>query len=148
MPMQGTGRTTLESWIAVHRPLFEMWRLEQLVDGRRAQIGYRLELTALCPRSGCRGACCADVEIWERLAEVARTVAPDDHAELELEIEPYDASHRCGPDTSWAPAVRLTAQVVHREHYFEEVDADDRRILGDVEERLAALRILQGCVAA
>jgi len=148
MPHQVNARTTLESWIALHRPLFEVWRFQHLVDGRRVQIGYELELTALCPRSGLRGACCEDVVIWERLAEVARKVAPDDDEELELEVEPYDASHRCGPDTSWAPAVRLTARVVHRERYFEEVDAQDRRTLGDIEDRLATLGIHAGCVAA
>jgi len=141
-------RRTFEDWVDDHRPLFELWRLEQLVDGRRVQIGYQLELTALCPRRGSRGACCTDVEIWERLSEVARKVAPEADDALELEIEPYDASHRCGPDTSWAPAVRLTAQVVHRDDYFGAVDAGDRRILAEVEGRLDALRVQRGCVAA
>jgi len=148
MPNQGATKATLESWIARHHPLFELWRLQQLVEGRRVQIGYELELTALCPRSGLSGACCDDAEIWERLATVARRVAPEHDEELELEVEPFDASYRCGPDTSWAPAVRLIAQVVHRDRYFEAVDAEDRRILGDVEDRLAALGVHRGCVAA
>jgi hypothetical protein len=131
---------TLRAWIQEHRVCWELSPRFELHGPRRLQVGFDLTLFARHPdtfedKPGCE-ACWRH---YETLREIALAVLPKSGHPMFCQVAPFDAAVHLRSETSWTLEIELTVAILHRGATFAEVDADDRRCVGAIQEELRKL---------
>lgn len=137
---------TTRTWAESNRAAWELVPLVEMVRGERRHVGYLLNLYARIP-----------VEIppsperaravratWDRLRDIALSLAGLGQEGETVEVAPFDAAGRLRPENQFEPEVLLEARVVHADRYLDEVAADEREHLRPLEERLRELGMRPG----
>jgi len=129
------------AWAEQNKAAWELAPLVEMHRGQRVQVGFELELYARIPIGIAAGdeRQEAVVAIWDRLRQIAESIAPEEPAHSRLDVEAFDAAGRLRPETGFAPEVLLKARIFHASDYFEPASADERRLLRPLEERLREL---------
>lgn len=129
---------TVAAWALEVKAAFELVPLFELVHGQRAQVGFELDLYARIP-GGLAAPDTVVEPIWQRLREIAESLAPLAGEQGRLEVEPFDRADRLRPETGFAPEVLLRARVFQGARYLEAVADDERARLRPIEARLVTL---------
>jgi hypothetical protein len=134
------------AWAEKNKAAWELCPLVEMLRGERVQVGFELELYARIPSGmGDEERQEAVVAIWDRLRQIAESIAPEEPAHARLEVEPFDAAGRLRPETGFAPEVLLKARIFHASDYFEPASADERQGLRPLEDRLRELGLRPKC---
>jgi hypothetical protein len=135
------------AWAEKNKAAWEVCPLVEMHRGERVQVGFELSLYARIPTETAAGEDRQDavVAIWDRLCQIAESIAPAEPARARLEVEPFDAAGRLRPETGFAPEVLLKARIFHASDYFEPAEADERKFVRPLEERLHELGLRQKC---
>jgi len=133
------------TWAEENKAAWELVPLIEMHRGARVQVGFELELYARIPTGIPPDAERRDavVGIWDRLRQIAESLAPEEPKDDRLEVDPFDAAGRLRPETGFAPEVLLKARIFHASDYFEPTGADERQHLRPLEERLHELGLRQ-----
>lgn len=136
----------LQELVGRYRVCWDVWPEEAMVDGRRQQIGFELELSGTHPPEvknaspGCRS--CR--EVFSGLRQIAEHILPSKaDRPSEYVISSYDPSIRYSQKRGSRPDISLTIKIVHRRG-LGPVDECEQRCLKVMEERLAALGASKG----
>jgi hypothetical protein len=134
------------AWAKQNRAAWELTPLVEMHEGRAVQVGFRLHLYARVPTeirpSPERRA--AIIATWDRMREITDSLVAVEPPGTEVEIGPYDAEERYRRENGFRPEVRLEARIVHKDDYFEAVDAEDRDRLRPLEQKLRELGLRPG----
>lgn len=128
------------AWAAENRACWELVPLVERHQGQAVQVGFELSLFARIPdlhASDERPA--AVVALWDRLRDVALSLAPLVGGDARIEVDPFDAAGRLRPETQFAAEVMLQARIFHSSDYFAPASAADREHLRPLERRLGEL---------
>jgi hypothetical protein len=129
-----------KAWAAENRACWEIVPLVEMYQEKAVQVGFELSLFARIPdlpASHERPA--AVVALWDRLRDVAESLAPLVVGDARIEVDPFDAAGRLRPETQFAAEVMLQARIFHSSDYFAPASAADREHLRPLEQRLAEL---------
>ena len=142
--VQPTG--FLQELVRRYRVCWDEWPEEMMVDGKRRQIGFELELSGTHPpevknpNPGCHYC----QEIFSALSEIAAYILPSkSDRPSEYVIGSYEQSIRYSRKRGSRPDISLTIKIIHRQG-FGPVDECERRCLAEMEKRLAALGVSSG----
>ncbi len=132
----------LRDWVEAHRVCWEATEHRELTPGGVHAIGYDIVLMAQCAGPGpCDPGGAGSVEIYERLAEIAKRVSAADARES-VSLRPFQASFHLRRETQWAPEVQLVMEIRHRHaDYFGPLDAGEKSCLSRIEGSLTALGV-------
>ena len=138
--MSGVG-SDVGAWARTHEASFEVAPLVEMVKGRQVQVGFTLGLYARLPLETGPGPerQAAAAEIWERLRDIAQSLAPKEGRRAGVEVEGHRAAAVFQPEGQMLPEVALNARVFHDHDYFKEVTVDEEARLRDVIRRLTDL---------
>jgi len=134
------------AWARSNRAAWELLPLVEMVRGEKRQVGYVLNLYARIPvempPSPERDR--AVLATWDRLREIAVSLAGLGREGEQVEVAPFDAAGRLRPENALEPEVLLQARIVHPSRYLEEVSSDERKHLDPLEQRLRGLGMRPG----
>jgi hypothetical protein len=129
-----------KAWAAEHKVCWEITPLVERHKGEQVQVGYDLSLFARIPGMATDDGRAAGVQaVWERLEEIAQSLAPLVAGDGRIEVDPFEEAGRLRPETQFAPEVMLQARLFHSSDYFAPASATDREGLRPIEQRLAEL---------
>jgi hypothetical protein len=133
------------SWAEANRAAWELGPLVVLEQGQPVTIGYELQLFARVPTglppSAERER--AVIAVWDRLNEIAGSLAPLLGEAGRSEVEPWDAASRLRPETEYAPEVLLVARLYHAKNALAPATDADRERVRALEQHLAGLGLRQ-----
>ena len=129
--------TELRHIVAHRQACYEVWPDWAMVNGRRIQVGFELDLCASVSRPG-DGPC---VEIYQELKRIAGFVLPHDPDEVELEVAPFDNSTHESSRRNFHPEIVLAVRILHKRAFEQPVDACEERCLRQIESALQQLGI-------
>lgn len=130
----------LRGWIQEYRICWECSPLVEMHEQHRVQIGFELHLFAQHPGQGAQGPGCSLCrELYNELRELALFALPTDVRPSRYEIDPYRPAFHYRAETNRVPECQLTLRVLHREGYFEPIDACETRCADEITSRLCAL---------
>jgi 2-alkenal reductase len=136
----------LEELVRRYQVCWDVWPEEAMVDGKRRQIGFELELSGTHPPEvkNASPGCDHCQEIFGALLEIAEHILPSksDRPSKYL-IGPYEHSIRYSQKRGSRPDISLTIKIVHRQG-LGPVDECEQRCLKVMEERLVALGASEG----
>jgi len=127
-------------WAAANKACWEVTPLIEKHKGELVQVGYDLSLFARIPGMPAgeeRHA--AILALWDRLQEVAQSLAPLLGSDGRIDVEPFEEAGRLRPETQYEPELMLQARLFHPADYFAPASAADRERLRPIEERLGEL---------
>jgi len=135
--------TELRSMIDRYRICYEVWPDWAIVDDKKVQVGFELDLCAGCgkappPSSPDES---PELETFEQLQDFVSAVLPSATTGTDFEILPWDSSVHQSPRRGFRPEVVLGVQIVHKHGAEGPVDDCEQRCLHDVEQRLKQLGI-------
>jgi len=118
-----------------HEICYEVWPEWAIVDGRRVQVGFEVDICAAArhdyPEAG----------QFENLKELASSVLPTDQAAPDFEILPFDNSIHESPRRGFRPEIVLGVHIVQKRGVDQEVDEREQQFLHEVERRLHKLGV-------
>jgi hypothetical protein len=127
-------------WAERTKASWEITPLIEMERGVQVQVGFDLELFARLPTDLPAGPDrAAEEALWDRLREIAESLAPLAGADSRVEVDPFDDATRLRPETRFAPEILLTARLFHGPNLLEPVRPGDRERLRPLEERLREL---------
>jgi len=127
-------------WAAANKACWEVTPLIEKHHGELLHVGYDLSLFARIPGMPAgeeRHA--AIIALWDRLQEVAQSLAPLLGGDGRIDVDPFEEAGRLRPETQFAPEVMLQARLFHSSDYFAPVSSADRERLRPIEGRLTEL---------
>jgi hypothetical protein len=124
----------LAELIQHHQICYEVWPEWAMVDGRRVQIGFEVDLCAAARDE-------PDPSQFEQLKELAASVLTGDQSTTDFEILPFDNSVHESPRRGFRPEVVLGVQILHKHGSEQPVDDCEQQCLRDLEHRLRKLGI-------
>ncbi len=136
----------LQELVRRHQVCWEVWPEETMVDGRRRQIGFELELSGTHPPevNNASPGCDHCRNVFSALLDVAEYILPSrSDRPSEYIIGGYEPSVRYSPKRGFRPDVSLTIKIVHRQG-FGPVDDCEQRCLKVMEDRLRTLGACPG----
>ncbi len=125
----------LRELIERHQVCYEVWPEWAIVDGRRVQVGFELDLCAAAPRDD------PDPSRFDNLKELADSVLSAAPVKADFAILPFDNSIHESPRRGFRPEVVLGVHIAHQHGEDHEVDAIEQQFLHDVERRLRELGV-------
>lgn len=118
-----------------------MWPDWALVDGRKVQVGFELELCEACPTATERSSTVSAYQDWaatfDNLKRIARAIVPRGNAVATAQLLPYDHSLHESPRRGFRPEVTLTIRIRHSNGSDEPVDDCEKSYLRLMEQRLS-----------
>lgn len=132
---------TLREWINEHSVCWECSPMVEMYEGQRAQVGFELNLFGRHPTRGisASGGFSEGQAVYRKLREIALFALPNEVRPSRYEIDPYHASIYFRPENGLTPEVQLTIRVLHRQQYFDPIDACESRCANEITARLCAL---------
>jgi len=127
-----------QAWAKDNKACWEITPLVEKLDGRLVQVGYDLSLFVRVPGMPAgdeRHA--AILALWDRLQEIARSLAPLLGGGGRIEVDPFEEAGRLRPETQFAAEIMLQARLFHAS--FAPASQADRERLRPLEQRLAEL---------
>src|SRR5215472_9504718 len=124
----------LEELIQHHQICYEVWPQWAMVEGRKVQVGFEVDLCAATRNE-------PDPGQFENLKELAASILPRDQSTTGFEILPFDNSIHESPRRHFRPEVVLGVQIVHKHGSEQPVDDCEQQCLHDLEGRLRKLGI-------
>jgi hypothetical protein len=128
------------AWAAENRACWETMPLFEREHGQAVQVGFELSLFARIPDmpdgDERRAAIYA---LWDRLQELAQSLAPLLGGEGRVEVDAFDAAGRLRPETQFAPEIMVQARLFQSPGSSGPLPAADREWLRPVEHRLVEL---------
>jgi hypothetical protein len=134
-------KSDLAAWARDHEVCFELGPLVEMVKGRRVQVGFTLGLYARLPLKTGPGPEreAAARAIWERLREIAQSLAPRKGSRARVEVEGPRAAAFFDPGGRLLPEIAFNARVSHGDDYFAEATAGEEERLRSVTRRLTEM---------
>ncbi len=138
--MSGEGSDLVE-WARAHEACYELGPLVEMVKGRKVQVGFTLGLYARLPTGTGPGPAreAAAKAIWEKLREIAQSLAPQKGSRARVEVEGLRAAAFFAPEGQMRPEVAFNARVSHGDEYFTEVKTAEEKKLHEVTRRLTEM---------
>jgi hypothetical protein len=131
---------TRGGWAERTKACWEVTPLVEMHGGARVQVGFDLSLFARIPDMPASDERVRAIEaIWDRLVEIAESLAPLLGASGRVEVTPFDLAARLRPETRFAPEVMLQARLVHPSDHLAPPSEADRDRVRPIEEHLAGL---------
>jgi len=129
-----------KAWAAENKACWEVTPLVERHKGEQVQVGYDLSLFARIPEMPAGDVRAAAVQaLWDRLEEIAQSLAPLVAGDGRIEVDPFEEARRLRPETQFAPEVMLQARLFHSSDYFAPASSTDREGLRPIEQRLSEL---------
>ena len=132
--------------VSRYRVCWDVWPEETMVDGKRQQIGFELELSGTHPPEvkNATPGCQYCHEVFSALRQIAEHILPSkSDRPSEYVISTYDPSIRYSRSRGSRPDISLTIKIVHRRG-LGPVDECEQRCLKVMEEGLADLGASKG----
>ncbi len=128
-------------WAEQAKAAWEVTPLIEMERGQQVQVGFDLELFVRFPPDLPPGPerRAAVLALWDRMREIAESLAPLAGADARVEVDPFDEATRLRPETQFAPEILLTARLYHGSDLMAPVQPGDRERLRPLEERLHEL---------
>lgn len=132
---------TLREIVERHRVCWEEWPEFTMVNRKRAQIGFELELSGAHETGaehvspGCEH--CR--RIFLGLVEIADWIQPKENRPSRHEVESHQQALRYSQRRNYRPDVNLTIRILHREEGLRPVDPCEERCLAEMEHRLGEI---------
>jgi len=128
-------------WAEQAKAAWEVTPLIEMERGQQVQVGFDLELFVRFPPGMPPGPerRAAVLALWDRMREIAESLAPLAGADARVEVDPFDEATRLRPETQFAPEILLTARLYHGSDLLAPVQPGDRERLRPLEERLHEL---------
>lgn len=131
---------TIQDWAARTKACWEVTPLVEIRQGARVQVGSDLSLFARIPDMPASDERVRAIEaIWDRLREIAESLAPLLGASGRVDVAAFDLAARLRPETRFAPEVMLQARLVHASDSSATPSEAGRDGLKPLEEQLARL---------
>ena len=129
------------TWAQQSKAAWEVTPLIEMEKGSAVQVGFELSLFARVPTDQPPGPEReAAVEgLWDRMREIAESLAPLAGADARVEVDPFDEATRLRPETQFAPEILLSARLFHGSNLLAPVEPGDRELLKPLEDRLHEL---------
>jgi hypothetical protein len=139
-----------------HKVVFEIRPAYAIVEDRRRQIGFDVEIYGTHGQGVLDGhepqptpGCASCVAVWDDLHEIANAVRPPEDRETGYYVEPFDHALRYftkrRPSANRdRPDVELNIEVRHREGFNREVDACESRCVQEIVAGLRDLGVQEG----
>lgn len=132
---------TLRGWIQEHNVCWECSPMVERYEGKRAQVGFELNLFGRQPS---RGVLASEESseghvLYQKLKEIALFALPKDERPSRYEIDGYREAIYFRPESGSIPEHQLTVRVLHREAYFDPIDACETKCASEIQDRLRAL---------
>jgi hypothetical protein len=118
------------------RACYEVWPDWALVNSRRVQDGFEVDLYA-GPEGLAAGAC---LGIYEELRQIAIAVLPRDAGDAALEVLAFDNAIHESPNRQFRPEVVVGLRIF-KKGIGEPLDASERRCLREIERALRQLGV-------
>jgi hypothetical protein len=122
---------------------YEVWPDWALVEGRKVQVGFEVDLCA--DAEGLGGEPC--VGIYEELKQIATAVLPRDAGEAEFDVLPFDNSFHESPRRSFRPEIVLALRILHRRGFDRPLDDCEKQCLRQIEATLKQLGLTRKLAA-
>ena len=137
----------LRDWIQEHSVCWESSPMVEMYEGRRTQVGFELNLFGRHPAlvHSASGRNSEGLALYQKLKAIALFSLPSEIRPSRYEIDPYHAALHFRPENGLTPEIQLTIRVLHREQYFDPIDACESRCANEITARLCALGA-QKCV--
>jgi hypothetical protein len=116
---------------------YEVWPEWAMVNDRRVQVGFELDLCANAGRPG--GG--PDVEVYDELKQIAAFVLPHDPGDAEFDVLPFDSSFHESARRGFRPEIVLALRILHRHGFDQPVDPCEEGCLRQIEGALTQLGI-------
>jgi hypothetical protein len=139
------ARSHLEDLVRRYQVCWDVWPEEVMVDGKRRQIGYVIELAGTHPqvKEPSPGSQCCK-EVFTALLWISEYVLPPECGQpSEYNIDPYKQRITYSRRRGLRPDVGLTIHMVHREG-LGPVDECEQRCLDKMENRMTGLGVSKG----
>jgi hypothetical protein len=137
MDMHQTIPPQLRQIIDSHQACYEVWPDWALVNGRRVQVGFEVDLCATVAQPGDG----PSVETYLELQQVAMFVLPHDPDEVEIDVMPFDNSLHESSWRNFRPETVLALRILHKHGFEQPVDDSEERCLRLIENALQQLGI-------
>ena len=138
----GANHADLKVLVERHKVCWESYPIWNVIPNvGKTQIGFELDLMGThdhpqkAPSPGCEE--CHTV--YRALLAIAHAIIPPGDRASRYPIEPYDVSISSSPRRKMRKDVTLAIDVMHREHFDEDVDACEVRCLSEMKEKLKQL---------
>lgn len=136
----------LKELVLEHQVCYEVWPEYLMVQGKRVQIGFNLEL---CGTHGHESShplpgCPQCQEVFEDLRKMAEWIQPREKRASQYEIQSFDRALHKAPKREFRPEVALTLKILHRQGFDQPVDACEELCLKEMRTKLAALGVSEG----
>jgi hypothetical protein len=128
-------------WAQKVKAAWEVTPLIEMERGAQVQVGFELSLYARVPIDlppGPDRQASAE-ETWDRLREIAESLAALAGTDARIEVDPFEAAARLRPETQFAAETLLSARLFHGSDLLAPVRPGDRERLKPLEERLHEL---------
>ena len=135
------SQVTLRDWIQEHSVCWECAPMVEMHEGKRTQVGFELNLfgrhEALVRSASGRNS--EGLALYQKLKQIALFSLPNEIRPSRYEIDPYHAALYFRPENGLTPEIQLTIRVLHRERYFDPIDACETTCTNEIAARLCAL---------
>lgn len=145
MATEETAPETLRELIARHSARFEVHPHREFSGEHVVRVGFDLHLYGLLDDSLDVAPGCAEcLEVYEALREVSDWILPPDHRPSRYDIEPFDRALHVVQGDEARDEIRLVLRILHRDHFFQPIDACEERCLGEMTKKLKLLGAREG----
>ena len=129
------------AWAQQARAAWEVTPLVEMERGSPIQVGFELSLYARVPDDLPPGPDreAATEGIWDRMCEIAESLAPLAGKDARVDVDPFEAADRLRPETQFAPEILLTARLFHGSDLLQPIEPGERERLKPLEDRLHEL---------
>ena len=146
MTTNATDIQTLKELAQRYRVRWEVWPAYTMLNGRRLQIGFELELSGT-HEPGVEHAtpgCEHCRRVFLGLIEIADWILPREKRPSRYDLEPYQRAIHYSQKRGNRPDVSLNIKILHREDGLRAVDACEERCLEEMQRRLRELGASEG----
>lgn len=145
MPSAIQARRHLEDLARRYQVCWDVWPEAVMVDGKRRQIGYVIELSGSHPQvKELSPGCPYCKEVFGALLQISEYILPPKCGQpSESNIDAYNQSITYSRRRGLRPDVGLAIHLVHRQG-FGPVDECEQRCLDKMENRLTGLGVSKG----
>jgi hypothetical protein len=146
---QGNSRKTIEQLhelVQKHEVCYEVWPEYLMVQGKRVQVGFGLELSGTHGHGSGRvlPGCPKCEQIFEVLRQIAEWIRPQEGRPSRYDIQPFDRSLHEAPKRGFRPEVALTLKILHWQGGDLPVDPCEGLCLKEMRGKLAELGVPEG----
>lgn len=138
----------LQGLVQQHRVCYEVWPEWLMVEDKKVQIGFEIELCGVheCDGNHDSPACQLCYQTFDDLKRVAEWLVAESGTTARCEILPYDDALHESPKRRFRPEIVLTIKILHRhDHQFDApVDQSEELCLKQLREKLAGIGVAEG----